>query len=218
MGTWTLCGASAWPRWSNRQDLGSRLLSLPACPLRGAVGIRALRPDDAERLREFVLNPSAASRMARFHAVLQDLSPSLLARLLRTDPRECALVATRIEGEREQFVGEARYAVDEDGGDPHAREFAIAVADDRRGRGLATTLLSMLAMHARHDGVRLLYGDLVRDNRPMLNLARKLGFSVRMHPGDARLQRVELRFHEASVDDDVPLHAGAVASAVVFPA
>jgi acetyltransferase len=191
-----------WPRWSNAQGLTARLQSLHACSVaRPALTIRRLQPHDGPLLREFVRNLSAASRQARFHAVLQDLSPSLLERLVRRDPREYALIATHCVEGREVAIAEARYAFDDDEA-PDAREFAVTVADDRRRRGVASALLAALAVHAARAGVRLLYGDLMRDNLPMLRLARKLGFSVRMHPGDARLQRVELRF-EAMADDDM---------------
>jgi acetyltransferase len=155
------------------------------------IWIRNLRGDDGPLLDAFVRELSPAARQMRFHHGVRQLSAPMLDRLTHYDLRlEAALLATRAHGDVEVGVGEARYALVD--GDDGAREFAIAVADDARGRGVGTRLLRTLIGHARRGGVQRLYGDVLRDNVPMLKLARKLGFTVRRHPGDARLQRVEL--------------------------
>lgn len=153
--------------------------------------VRTVRPDDAPLLGAFVQNAlSAASRYARYHAGIRELSGRELDRITHFDRRvELALLAVELgDGGHEGVLGEARYAPLAD--DPTQREFGIAVADEARGRGIGTRLLRALTSHAERAGARALVGDLVRDNLPMLGLARKLGFELQRHPDDARLQRV----------------------------
>ena len=89
------------------------------------------------------------------------------------------------------LLGVARYVRDKDG---NAAEFAIVVADAWHGRGIGYRLLAKLIDAARRHGVKRLYGDILATNRPMLELARKLGFKLSRHE-DATLTRavIELR-------------------------
>jgi acetyltransferase len=73
---------------------------------------------------------------------------------------------------------------------PSRGEFALAVADAWQGQGLAGRLLRRLCDHASRRGLRSLFGDVLHDNLPMLRLARRQGFAIRMHPVDPRLRRV----------------------------
>ena len=43
---------------------------------------------------------------------------------------------------------------------------------------------------ARRRGLAEIFGDVLRENEPMLTLARALGFVVSDHPDDAQLVRV----------------------------
>jgi acetyltransferase len=165
------------------------LAPLAAAP----VHVRSVRADDAPLLAGFVRGLSAASRYARFHAGIRELSARELDRITHFDRRvELALLAVELGDQgREIVLGEARYAPFAD--DPGQREFGIAVADEVRGRGIGTRLLRALIAHAERAGAFALVGDLVRDNLPMLGLAHKLGFELQRHPDDARLQRVHKR-------------------------
>jgi acetyltransferase len=84
-------------------------------------------------------------------------------------------------------VGEARYVRDGDGA-----EFALAVADGWRRRGVGKRLLEALIASARRDGLRRLDGEVLASNEAMLGFIEQAGFQVREHPEDGRLLRVEL--------------------------
>ena len=99
-----------------------------------------------------------------------------------------ALAATTMLGGGETLIGVARYVSDRDS--PSA-EFAIVVADAWQGRGIGRRLLAKLADVARRRRVPRLYGDILRVNRPMLELVRKLGFSLGPHE-DPALTRATL--------------------------
>src|SRR5690606_21947673 len=54
----------------------------------------------------------------------------------------------------------------------------VTVAEDWRGNGLATELMSQLLRRARRDGYETIEGWVLASNAPMLALARELGFGV----------------------------------------
>lgn len=146
--------------------------------------IRPLEVRDAPALRAFLERLSPESRYGRFQYVVKEVSPSLLRLLVETDPRtHVALVATHAG----EVVGEARY-VRQDGG----AEFALAVADAWRRRGVGKRLLGELLAYARRDGVERLDGEVLSWNRAMLGFVEQAGFRVRSHPDDARLLRIQL--------------------------
>jgi len=163
----------------------------PAAPaLDPAVRIRPIRPSDIELERRFVYGLSARSRYLRLLSGRQ-LQPGELERWANIDPRrEIALVALVGEGDDEEEVGFAQAIVEDIA---EARwDFAIVIADAWQGHGLGRTLLGRLLDAARAAGVRIFSGITLAENRGMVALARRLGFTVRREDGDATLLRLEL--------------------------
>lgn len=148
------------------------------------VVIRPLRLQDAQAFRAFVERLSPESRYERFQYVVKEVSPALLRLLVEADPRSHVALVAMHEGE---VVGEARYARDGDGA-----EFALAVADDWRRRGVGKRLFAQLLDYARRDRIRRLDGEVLAWNQSMLGFIEQHGFHVRAHPGDDRLLRIEL--------------------------
>lgn len=141
--------------------------------------IRVLHPGDAAHVQEFVRRLSAHSRRERYFAPIRELTPRQLERvMLLRDPRDLALAA--FHGERIVAVAECV-----------AGEFGIVVADEWQGSGLGQELVQRLLSHARDSGLPSLHGLVRAGNRPMLRLARRLGFSA-ARDEDPALVRVEL--------------------------
>lgn len=86
-------------------------------------------------------------------------------------------------------VGDARFVRDSTEAD--SAEFGIAVADAWQGMGLGRRLLQATIAAAHANGVKQLYGGVLRDNLPMLVLVKANGFASRRHPDDPRLVRVQ---------------------------
>ena len=148
------------------------------------ITIRPLRLQDAGAFRAFVERLSPESRYERFQYVVKEVSPALLRLLVEADPRTHVALVALHEGE---VVGEARY-VRADGG----AEFALAVADGWRRRGVGKRLLEVLIASARREGLKRLDGEVLAWNQAMLGFVEQAGFQVREHPEDGRLLRVEL--------------------------
>ena len=89
--------------------------------------------------------------------------------------------------DKETLIGVARYVKNND----ESAEFAIVIADAWQGRGIGKRLLSELIEVARGRGIKRLHGEILGMNRPMLELVRKLGFTLGRHE-DPTLTRATL--------------------------
>lgn len=144
--------------------------------------VRLLTADDRALTRDFVRRLSAQSRYYRFHAAVAEAPAAFL------EPHGVALAIIAIEDGQRVQIADARLAPGEELG---VGEFAIAVNDRWQGRGLGHQLLAKVERIARARGYFSLGGDVLRENRPMLRLARRFGFDAAVYAGDASLVRVE---------------------------
>ena len=112
--------------------------------------LRPVRRDDGPALHRFIQALSSETRRQRFHALLSGCGPAMLAILAGADgQRHVAFVATLPAGDDECIVAEARYVVANDG---ESAEFALVVAEDWQGSGLADRLMDALIAQARASG------------------------------------------------------------------
>jgi acetyltransferase len=151
------------------------------------VTIRPIKPEDLRMEQEFVKALSPESRYMRFMNTIREVSPAQLIRLTQIDyDREMAFVATIDELGAEKEIGVVRYATNPDG---ESCEFAIVVADDWQGKGLARRLMGTLIDTARGSGLRYMHGDFLAENSRMLAFVASLGFVLSAHPEDHGLKR-----------------------------
>jgi len=69
-------------------------------------------------------------------------------------------------------------------------EFSVIVHDHYQGKGLGYKLIDMLIGIAQEKGLESFFGIVLTNNKRMLNLCRKLGFTVEHLPDG--VSRVEL--------------------------
>jgi len=140
----------------------------------GVIRIRAIRPDDQERLHDHFRGLSEKSVYFRFMGIRRDLSPQDLKRLTELDFKShVGLAATLTENGRERFIGVGRYIC---GDDPHRAEVAFAILDGYQGRGIGTLLLEHLRRIADANGVTEFEADVLGENRQMLEVFAHMGF------------------------------------------
>ncbi len=158
--------------------------------------IRPIRPEDAETEAKFVRELSDESKYFRFMNTFQELSREMLVRLTQIDyHNEMALIAmTRGESGDEQH-GVARYSTNTD---RKSCEFALVVSDAWRGRGLGRHLMKDLIKVARDRDLERIEGQVLSDNKRMLELMRSMGFSINNVAGDHSIKLVVLQLHRAS--------------------
>ncbi|MFC0410491.1 bifunctional acetate--CoA ligase family protein/GNAT family N-acetyltransferase [Roseomonas elaeocarpi] len=161
-------------------------LSLPwASPTGETLTVRPIRPEDAEAHARTVRAMSEDDMRWRFFGSIRNLSAVQIARMTQIDyEREMAFVAVQaVAGEADRIVGVSRIVRQGFAGDD--AEFAVMVLNEWKGRGLGTHLMRRAIDWAREVGVRRIEGQILHDNVPMQNFARKLGFTLRRSEDDA---------------------------------
>ena len=168
----------------------STLLTHFQPPRGNPITLRPITPQDAALEQDFVQRLSPQSRYFRFMNSLRELSPVQLARSTQIDyDHEMALIATTPDDSTglTRQIGEARYATNPDG---ISCEFAIAVADDWQGQGLAQHMMKTLIDIARkHPRLKTMHGDFLNDNQRMLTFVEHLGFTTAAHPQENGMKR-----------------------------
>src|SRR5215831_17350279 len=155
------------------------------------VRLREIRPDDRDEVRQAFVRLSGESRYTRFMSSIKELSPQMLDRTvhLQTE-REVGLVAETDAPDGIDIVGGARYYIQPT--DDSCCEFAVTVVDGWQGVGLALRLMRELIEAARERGLRRMEGFVLAANTSMLDLARRLGFTVITDPHDVTVKVVRL--------------------------
>ncbi len=152
------------------------------------VCIRAIRPDDKERLAGHFDRLSSDSRYHRFFGFRNAFTPRELSCFTEPDfLRHVALVATINEGNgSESIAGDGRWVALSDR--RYAAELALSVVDVYQRRSIGTLLLEHLIRLARHARVRRLEADVMGSNRGALRFLIRRGFrSSGTSAGECRL-------------------------------
>jgi acetyltransferase len=138
------------------------------------VTVRAIRPEDEPLIIALHAGHSEHTLRMRFFSLVKTLSHDSLIRLCHLDyDREMALVAVSHDGDGPHILGVSRYYLNPE---PGAAEFALVVGDAYQRQGLGRHLLTRLIAIARERGVKRLEGQVLAENRPMLDLTASLGF------------------------------------------
>lgn len=138
------------------------------------VTLRDVRASDAQAMQAYLAALDADSRGLRFHGGIDPSSTLLLRLLTNADGvRRLGMVALRALDDGEIVVGEVQCAVAADG---ISAEFAISVAIDQRGSGLAARLLAAVTEAAAARGVLRLQGDVLARNARMAAFMSRQGF------------------------------------------
>lgn len=147
------------------------------------IWVRAIRPEDRDKLEEGLRWLSPRSRYMRFHTQVERLTKSQLDYLVDVDHHDHdALVALDPDIERQPGVAVARYIRLRD--ETSIAEAAITVVDSHQGKGIGTTMIGLLEALAHERGIRVFRNYVLAENTAMLEIFRQLdGELVRESPG-----------------------------------
>jgi RimJ/RimL family protein N-acetyltransferase len=143
--------------------------------------VRAIRPEDKDRLTAFHARLSPESVYLRYFEYKPVLSPRDLRYLTEIDFHDrVALVASLGREADAPLVGVARYDVlPEKPGRPLRAELGILVEDAHQGRGIGTVLLKHLLAIAHGRGIAEITAEVLPQNTKMLELVAGSGVPVR---------------------------------------
>ncbi len=142
------------------------------------ISLRPIRPEDAPDIISMIEQVAPEDVRLRFFSSLKSIPRPLLARLTQIDyDREMAFVARPIDadGALGPIWGTVRLTCD---ADLTLGEYAILIRSDIKGRGLGYTLMRQIIGYGQDRKVGKIVGTILRENEPMLTMARELGFRL----------------------------------------
>jgi acetyltransferase len=146
-----------------------------------AYSIRPIRPEDEPSIARFHTTLSDRTVYSRYFGFLKlsdRISHERLTRVCFVDyDREIALVAER-DGE---VLGVVRLVRERDS---RSAEYAIVISDTMQGQGLGVELMRRILTVAQAEGVECVEGVVLPENRAMLRVCEKLGFTAESRPRD----------------------------------
>jgi len=145
--------------------------------------LRPVRISDEQRLKEFFYSLSDASLYQRFASARKDMPHARLQEFVAVDfTREIVILAVVGREEKEIVVGLGQYAVDES---TNTAEVALVVKDDYQNQGVGYVLQSYLTHLAKKRGLLGFTAEVLEENKPIVHLLEKMGFSVKRKEGNA---------------------------------
>ena len=142
--------------------------------------VRPVRPEDEELFLRFFKQVTPEDLRLRFFAPVRDFSHAFLARLTQIDyARAIAFVA--FDDESGEMMGAVRLHAD---ANHETGEYGILLRSDLKGLGLGWELMRLMIEWAKAEGLRVVEGQVLRENTTMLDMCRSLGFSIRNDPDD----------------------------------
>lgn len=152
--------------------------------------LRPIRPEDEPALQAFVRRLTPEDIRLRFFSHLRELDHRMAAGLTQIDyERQMAFLAVHDGVPEPEIWGVVRINADAEGA---RAEYAIAVRSDLKGKGLGQLLMEEILDYAERRGIGEVWGEVLAENKAMLGLIRKLGFTIAPdfdEPGVMRVRR-----------------------------
>lgn len=139
------------------------------------VPIRALGPSYRERIAQHLLQLEPADRYLRFGYAANDEQIRRYVEQLDFGRDEIFGIYNR----RLELIAVAHLAFSQHPEYQHCAEFGVSVLKKARGRGFGARLFERAVMHARNEGVNMVFIHALSENTAMLRIARNAGATVR---------------------------------------
>ncbi|MEJ2671046.1 MAG: bifunctional acetate--CoA ligase family protein/GNAT family N-acetyltransferase [Deltaproteobacteria bacterium] len=153
--------------------------------------LRPMKPEDEPLVSDFLSKCSEETIFFRYFKLIRNWTHEMLIRFTQNDyDREIGLMAIGQPPGPEVMMGVSRMVM---AADRSSAEFAVIVADPWQGKGLGPKLVERITEIAREQGVKLLHGDVLAQNQPMLDMVKRLGFALHKD-AEGGTYRVEMAF------------------------
>jgi RimJ/RimL family protein N-acetyltransferase len=141
--------------------------------------IRAVRPDDRERIVAAFHKLEPETVYTRFFSAKKELTEADLRRIDASDfEHAVALVATLPSGADEVIIGGGAYTVLERPGEPRTAELSFTIEEDYQGQGLSTLFMALLTEIGRERGIERFEAEVLAGNAPMLHVFERSGLPL----------------------------------------
>jgi GNAT superfamily N-acetyltransferase len=149
----------------------------PQLPLERKFGghpavLRLLGPADRDTLLEFFESHTRETIHLRYGYELSQISEARAAELVGVDQSKDAAIGIFEKDQKVPLVAIGRYCLRSDG---ESAEIAFVVREDRRGLGMATTLLGILLRIAASRGLKTFVAQVLRENLEMFEVFARFG-------------------------------------------
>jgi acetyltransferase len=159
-----------------------------ALPDGSAIFVRPIRPEDEALYPAFMTAVTAEDARLRFFAPIKEFSHGFIARFTQIDyARAMAFIA--IEEATGRMLGVVRIHADSE---YRSAEYAILVRSDLKGHGLGWLLMELMIEYARAEGLVSIRGQVLQENKTMLQMCRQLGFHIAPDPDESSIVVVTL--------------------------
>ena len=138
------------------------------------VPIRSLGPRHGTRIAAHLLALNPQERYLRFGYMANDEQVQRYVDGLNFERDEIFGIYNR----RLDLIAMAHLAYSTDPQLKSCAEFGVSVVASSRGRGYGSRLFERAEMHARNDGVDMMFIHALSENTAMLNIARKAGATI----------------------------------------
>lgn len=153
--------------------------------------LRPIEPGDVAAMQRCFTRLSPQDIRRRFLHAMSELPTPMAQRLCRIDPAlENAYVLMDESTTPSEMRGVGRVFVDEAA---DSAEFSVLVERDWSRLGLGALLMQRLVDDCRARGLSEIWGYVLIENRPMLELCRELGFTQRMLPDEPGTAQISLK-------------------------
>ncbi|NRN28864.1 bifunctional acetate--CoA ligase family protein/GNAT family N-acetyltransferase [Photorhabdus heterorhabditis] len=138
--------------------------------------LRPILPEDEPLLKDFIGQVTREDLYYRYFSEISEFTHDDLANMTQIDyDREMAFVAVHHPKTNPEIIGVTRAIADPDNVEA---EFAVLVRSDLKGITLGHQLMTKLINYTREHGIRRLNAITMPENRTMIKLAKKLGFTI----------------------------------------
>ncbi|MDH5824865.1 bifunctional acetate--CoA ligase family protein/GNAT family N-acetyltransferase [Luteimonas sp. RD2P54] len=150
--------------------------------------VRPVRPEDDAMFRRFFEHVSSEDLRLRFFNAVRHFSHEFIARLTQLDYAR-AIALAMIDPDSGEMLGAVRLVAD---ADYDRGEYGILVRSDLKGKGIGWRLMRIMIEYAHWLELRMVEGQVLRENSTMIEMCRQLGFRIQADPEDATLVNVVL--------------------------
>lgn len=169
--------------------------SSPA-PVSASVPVRSMGMQHLEQISAHLLALEPHDRYLRFGYAANDEQIQRYVNQLNVERDELLGIFNR----RLELIGMAHLAFSVDPQCASCAEFGVSVARSARGRGYGGRLFERAVMHARNEGVHMLFIHALSENQAMLRIARRAGAVIER---DGSESEAHLRLPPADFDSRV---------------